>query len=60
MLISPIRKHQMLRCYGVTASRQAFAMNFIYTQTKPNSIIRKTKEAKSFMAGNWEFQGRKV
>ena len=35
-------------------------MNFVYTQNKPNSIIRKTKEAKSFMAGNWEFQGRKV
>ena len=34
MLISPIRKHQMLRCYGVTASRQAFVMNFIYTQNK--------------------------
>ena len=29
MLIFPIRKHQMLRCYGVTASRQCVLCLFV-------------------------------
>ena len=73
MLIFPIRKHQMLRCYGVTVLRcygvktsvcNEFCLHSKQNQTASYERPRKLKvswqETGSFMAGNWEFQGRKV